>query len=83
MVHMHYILHLAEQIHNFQTHLQPNLDFLGQRPLREGSLNQWHTPAAQSPTLWSHLMGLLSDPRHHGKVLWEVFGDDAADSFLL
>ncbi|KAA8581287.1 hypothetical protein FQN60_002868 [Etheostoma spectabile] len=50
---------------------------------QEGSLNQRDAPAAQSPALWSHLISLLPDSRHNSKVLWEVLGDDAADSLLL
>lgn len=46
-------------------------------------MNQWDAPAAQSPALWSHLIGLLSDSRHYSEVLREVLGDDPADSLLL
>lgn len=43
------------------SHLQADFDLLGQCPLREGGLNQWDAAAAQSPALWSHLIGLLPD----------------------
>lgn len=64
-------------------HLQSHFDLLGQGSLREGGLYQRDAAAAQSPALRSHLIGLLPDPGHHGKVLWEVQGDDAADPLLL
>lgn len=63
--------------------MQPNLDLFGKRTLWKRGLNQWDAAAAQSPALGSHLMSFLPDARHHGKVLREIFGDDAANSLPL
>lgn len=64
-------------------YLQAHADLLGERPWREGGLDHGHRAAGQHASIRAHVVGLLLDSRHHGKVLREVSGDDAADALLL
>ena len=60
-------------------YLQAHPDPLGERSLREHSLDLRHHRAAQDAPLRTNQDAVLLDARHHRKVLGEVAGDDAAD----
>ena len=64
-------------------YLQAHAYLLGERPLWEGGLDHGHGGAGQHASVRAHVVGLLLDPGHHRKILWEVHGDDAADALLL
>ena len=60
-------------------YLQPNFDFLGERPLREDGLNLRHNRGIHDSPLWPDGVHLLADPGDDGEVLREVGGQDPSD----
>ena len=63
-------------------HLQPQPDTLGHCCLGEGCLHLRYQFASQLTSFRTNQVALLLDAGHHGKVEWEVGGDDATDSLL-
>lgn len=64
-------------------YLEANANSFGQSPFWEDCLHLWYNSAAQHPSLRSDKVAVLFDPGYHCKVLREISGDDAADTFLL
>ena len=76
--HTHTHTHTGEM-----SYLQTHSDPLSESTWWKRCLHHGNCLTAQDPTLWTHVVTLLLDPRHHRKVLWEIPGDDPADTLLL
>lgn len=73
----------VELVQGILLYLQANTDPLGESPLWEGGLHHGDGAAGQNAPIWTHVVRLLRDPRHHGKILGKISGDNAANAFLL
>lgn len=63
-----------------QIYLKADFDLLGQRSLREDSLDLGHHGAGHHATLRSDCVDLLTDTRDDREVLRKVVGDETAYS---